>query len=135
VDAFPSINVDLPILPIVRDVGARDRATGLLEFTTRCSHMILLPGRPTGARLVGIAISLWPMIVPLHALAGGFIWKHTGLSLDRHAVPATDHSDVHGLVLLGIPRQGRRYYWVSLAYPCRLEQLRIGRTTRRHAIL
>ncbi len=59
---------------------------------------------------VGIAISLWPMIVPYHytLVAGGLVAGNAGLSADRHAVPVADHSDVHRLVLLGVPRQGPR---------------------------
>ena len=42
----------------------------------------------------------------LHALAGGLVREHASVFADRHAVPAADHPDVHGLVLLGVPRQG-----------------------------
>ena len=46
---------------------------------------------------LGIAISLWPMIVPYHhPVAGRLVAEYAGLSGGRHAVPAADHPDVHG---------------------------------------
>ena len=56
---------------------------------------------------LGIAISLWPMIVP-HNIRSGRRPRseHAGLPAGRHAVPAAGHPDVHRLVLLGVPRQG-----------------------------
>ena len=53
--------------------------------------------------------------VPLHALAGRVLREHAGVPPDRHAVPAADHPDVHGVVLLGVPRQGARRRGVSLS--------------------
>ena len=52
--------------------------------------------------------------IPLYAMAGGFVRQHAGLSPNWYALPATNHSDVHGLVLLGVPRQGPRRPRVSL---------------------
>ena len=64
---------------------------------------------------LGIAISLWPMIVPLqvHAVGGRLVAKHAGLPAGRHAVPAAGHPDLHRLVLLGVPRQGARRHRLS----------------------
>jgi hypothetical protein len=36
------------------------------------------------------------------------------LFLSRHAVSVADHSDVHGVVLLGVPRESTRRYRLSL---------------------
>ena len=65
---------------------------------------------------LGIAISLWPMIVPgpLHPVAGSLRTRHTGLPVDRDAVPSAGHSHVHGVVILGVPRQGTRGCWIPI---------------------
>ena len=66
---------------------------------------------------LGIAISLWPMIVPGHFTlrSGCGVAKHAGLPLDRHAGPAADDLGLHGLVVLGVSRQGASRHRISLA--------------------
>ena len=44
----------------------------------------------------------------LHALAGRIVAQHPGLPPGRHALPAAGHPFLHGLVLLGLPREGAR---------------------------
>jgi hypothetical protein len=65
---------------------------------------------------IGIAISLWPMIVPFHyTLWGGrIVGKYAGVPAYWHAVPVTDHPDLHRLVILGVSREGSRGHRLSL---------------------
>jgi cytochrome bd ubiquinol oxidase subunit II len=65
---------------------------------------------------LGIAISLWPMIVPLqvHSLGGRVLRGDAGIPARRHAVPFADHLHVYRLVLLGVSRQGPRRPRLSL---------------------
>ena len=65
---------------------------------------------------LGIAISRWPMIVPasLLPMASGVVAQHAGLPAHRHARTAPGHSDVHGVVLLGVPRKGSRRHRIPL---------------------
>ena len=67
---------------------------------------------------LGIAISLWPMIVPhhLYADAGRLLTEHAGLSARRHAVPAADHPGLLRLVVLGVSRKGARRRGLSLRF-------------------
>ena len=52
-----------------------------------------------------------------HALSGRGIAEHPGVSADRHAVSVAGDSGLHGVVVLGIPRQGaRRYRLPSLGH-------------------
>jgi len=53
-------------------------------------------------------------VLSLYALAGCLVPKYAGLPVDRHAVPVAGYTDVHGLVLLGIPRKGSRRHRLSL---------------------
>src|SRR5579864_1609871 len=48
-----------------------------------------------------------------HALPGRRIGEHASVPPDRHAVPLADHSGLHRLVVLGVPRQGARRYRLS----------------------
>src|ERR1700730_10109430 len=57
--------------------------------------------------------------VPLYAMAGSLIPEHASLPADRHAVIAAHHPDVHGLVVLGIPRQGAQGRGISLVVTAR----------------
>ena len=67
---------------------------------------------------LGIAISLWPMIVPRHFTLepGGGVAKHAGLSFDRHARAAAGDFALYGLVILGVSRQGAVGHWISLNF-------------------
>ena len=64
---------------------------------------------------IGIAISLWPMIVPFHYT----LWQAASSGstqaflLIGTLVPAADNPHVHRVVLLGVPRQGARRHWLS----------------------
>ena len=51
---------------------------------------------------------------PADAVAGGLGSFHTGISADRHAVPAAGDLDVYGMVVLGVPRQGAGGHRLSL---------------------
>ena len=65
---------------------------------------------------LGIAISLWPLhrAAPLHAVGRRLRAQHAGFPAGRHAVPAAGDHHVHGVVVLGVPRQGARRYRLSL---------------------
>src|SRR6185503_11426755 len=52
--------------------------------------------------------------VPFHAVGNSVDAEYPGIPAGRHDVPAADHPDQHGLVLLGLPRQGPGGYRVSL---------------------
>ena len=66
---------------------------------------------------LGIAISLWPMIVPYKFT----LWQAASSRVDAglpprgHGVPAADHPHVHRLVLLGVSGQGPRRPRLSLS--------------------
>ena len=60
----------------------------------------------------------------IHDLGGGLVGSDAGLHGGRHAVPAARHPHVHGLVLLGVPRQGARRHRLSLK---RIPSPRVGR--------
>ncbi len=51
---------------------------------------------------------------PLHAVAGGLVGGHASLPPRRHARPIARDPDVHGVVLLGLPRQDARRRGVPL---------------------
>src|ERR1043166_1495536 len=53
---------------------------------------------------------------PLHAVAGRLLARHPGLHAGGHGVPAAGDPDVHGVVLLGVPRQGEGRYRLSLIF-------------------
>ena len=64
---------------------------------------------------LGLAISLFPMIVPYKFTFGTpRPLLDPGISAGGHAVPAAGHPHVHGLVLLGVSRQGPRRPRLSL---------------------
>ena len=105
--------------------------TALVAFWTwRALNGRVAVAAPSSARsalfvmsYAGIAISLWPMIVPHHYT----LWQaasspeHPGLPAGRHAVPVADHPSLYGLVLLGVPRKGARRRGLSLK--CRRRRL------------
>jgi cytochrome d ubiquinol oxidase subunit II len=67
---------------------------------------------------VGLAISLYPMIVPHHFtfVAGCGIRAHSGVPADRHPRAAAGDPDVHRMVLLGLPRQGTQRLRLRLSF-------------------
>src|SRR5262249_14082358 len=50
----------------------------------------------------------------IHVVGSRGVTKHASLPADRRAVPVAHYLDVHGLVVLGVPRQGARRYRLSL---------------------
>jgi hypothetical protein len=69
---------------------------------------------------IGLGISIWPMVVPYQiSLGRGLRKQNPGVSVDRHALPAAHHRDVHRLVVLGLSWQGdskRRIPPLTLAH-------------------
>jgi hypothetical protein len=65
---------------------------------------------------LGIAISLWPMIVPRHfTLEQAAASQSTQAFLfDRHVGAAAGDFALYGLVVLGLSRQGAVRHWISL---------------------
>jgi cytochrome d ubiquinol oxidase subunit II len=61
----------------------------------------------------GIAISLYPMIVPYHFTLC-LLRSHPGIPADRHPGAAAGDPDVLRMVVLGIPRQGSGGHRLSL---------------------
>src|SRR5579883_992195 len=53
-------------------------------------------------------LSLYPLGRPVGA-------EHPGIPAHRHLVPLADYFDVHGVVVLGLPRKGESRHWISLS--------------------
>jgi len=49
-----------------------------------------------------------------HPVGGGLVAAHAGVSAGRDVIPSSRHSDVLGVVVLGVPRQGARRARLSL---------------------
>src|SRR5207302_1679733 len=52
----------------------------------------------------------------VHVVGGCLLGRDAGLSRGRDAVPAAGHPRLHGVVLLGIPRQGARRHRLPLRF-------------------
>ena len=112
--SWPGIALLTPV-PIITAVVAwlEWRALNRTDFRVRTIHrwpraicVVISRPRHQPVPVCGTA--------PADAVAGGIGPFRTGISADRHAVSAAGDLDVHGMVILGVPRQGAGGHRLSL---------------------